>query len=82
LLAAQDGMELQAFVAVVKEQIVGVAVIRREEVSYSYYNLFYSLGMSYPSSMDERLRRPLCNQKIAGSNPASGHLATHFRKEI
>jgi len=24
----------------------------------------------------------LCNQKIAGSNPASGHLATPFRKEI
>jgi len=30
----------------------------------------------------ERLRRWLCNQKIAGSNPASGHLATPFRKEI
>jgi len=23
-----------------------------------------------------------CNQKIAGSNPASSHLATPFRKEI
>jgi len=27
----------------------------------------------------ERFRRRLCNQKIAGSNPASGHLATPFR---
>jgi len=35
-----------------------------------------------PSSVAERLRRRLCNQKIAGSNPASGHLATSFRKEI
>jgi len=35
-----------------------------------------------PSSVAERLRRRLCNQKIAGSNPASGHLATPFRKEI
>jgi len=30
----------------------------------------------------ERLRRRLCNQKIAGSNPASGPLANPFRKEI
>jgi len=36
----------------------------------------------YLSSVAERLRRRLCNQKIAGSNPASGHLATSFRKEI
>jgi len=35
-----------------------------------------------PSSVAERLRRRLCNQMIAGSNPASGHLATPFRKEI
>jgi len=28
----QDGTELQVFVAEVKKQIVGVAVIRREEV--------------------------------------------------
>jgi len=35
-----------------------------------------------PSSVTERLRRRLCNQKIAGSNPAFGHLATPFRKEI
>jgi len=35
-----------------------------------------------PSSVADRLRRRLCNQKIAGSNPASGHLATPFRKEI
>jgi len=35
-----------------------------------------------PSSVAERLRRRLCNQKIAGSNPAFGHLATPFRKEI
>jgi len=28
------------------------------------------------------LRRRLCNEKIAGSNPASGYLATPFRKEI
>jgi len=34
------------------------------------------------SSVAERLRRRPCNQKIAGSNPASGHLATPFRKEI
>jgi len=37
---------------------------------------------SCPSSVAERLRRRLCNQKIAGSNLASGHLATPFRKEI
>jgi len=36
----------------------------------------------FPSSLAERLRRRLCNKKIAGSNPASGHLATPFRKEI
>jgi len=35
-----------------------------------------------PSSMAEKLRRRFCNQKIAGSNPASGYLATLFRKEI
>jgi len=35
-----------------------------------------------PSSVAERLRRRLCNQKIAGSNPASGHLSIPFRKEI
>jgi len=35
-----------------------------------------------PSTVAERLRRRICNQKIAGSNPASGHLATPFRKEI
>jgi len=35
-----------------------------------------------PSSVAERLKRRLCNQKIAGSNPASGHLATPFRKEV
>jgi len=30
----QDGTELQVFVAEVKKQIVGVAVIRREEVNF------------------------------------------------
>jgi len=34
-----------------------------------------------PVSSDLQRRR-LCNQKIAGSNPASGYLATPFRKEI
>jgi len=34
------------------------------------------------SSVAERLRSQICNQKIAGSNPASGHLATPFRKKI
>jgi len=29
-----------------------------------------------PSSVAERLGRRLCNQKIAGSNPATGQLAT------
>jgi len=33
-----------------------------------------------PSSQAERLRRWFCNQKIAGSNPASGHLATPERR--
>jgi len=32
------------------------------------------------ASVAERLRRRLCNQKIAGSNPASGHLATPFKR--
>jgi len=35
-----------------------------------------------PSSVAERLKRRPCNQTIARSNPASGHLATPFRKEI
>jgi len=35
-----------------------------------------------PSSVAERLRRRLCNQKIAGSNPAFGFLATPFRMDI
>jgi len=35
----KDGTELQVFVAEVKKQIVGVAVIRREEVhNYSKWN--------------------------------------------
>jgi len=34
------------------------------------------------SSVAEKLRRRLCIEKIAGSNPASGHLATFFRNEI
>jgi len=38
--------------------------------------------LTCPSSVAERLRRRPINQKIAGSNLASGHLATPFRKEI
>jgi len=40
------------------------------------------LTFRHPGLVAERLRRRLCNQKITGSNPASGHLATPFRKEI
>jgi len=50
------------------------------EIEVSFY--FSSLTSRPPSSVAERLRRRLCNQKIAGSNPASGHLTTPFRKEI
>jgi len=50
-----------------------------------YFNYLQEVVFVDPnqtSSVAERLRRRLCNQKIAGSNPASGHLATPFRKEI
>jgi len=39
-------------------------------------------SLACPSSVAERSRGRLCNQKIAGSNPASGHLATPIRKAI
>jgi len=55
-------------------------------VSYVQDCIVYSVDcidcIVYPSSVAESLRRRLCNQKIAGSNPASGYLATPFRKEI
>jgi len=44
--------------------------------------MIYAQLHIFPSSIAERLRRRLCNQKNAGSNPGSGHLATPFRKEI
>jgi len=45
---------------------------------YSYY-LDKSV-CAWPSSVAEKLRSRLCNQNIAGSNPASGHLATTLQK--
>ena len=38
----QDGTEIQAFVAEISHQMVGVAIIRREEVTYliSVYLIF------------------------------------------
>jgi len=39
----KDGTELQVFVAEVKKQIVGVAVIRREEVNFLLSGVYFIL---------------------------------------
>jgi len=52
------------------------------ELNAQSFGLLVGNLITRPSSVAERLRRRLCNQKIAGSNPASGYLATPFRKEI
>ena len=43
LMLFKDGTELQVFVAEVKKQIVGVAVIRREEVNFLLSGVYFIL---------------------------------------
>ena len=48
----KDGTELQVFVAEVKKQVVGVAVIRREEVNFMFYDTHAHTNVFFCCDLD------------------------------